>query len=49
MVKSVVIFYTKILPDYISDIFQRKKRVKSEKIEPTSWIEDFDERERNWR
>ena len=55
MIKSIVIFYTKILPEYIGKLFQRHQIRKMGKLddteekEQTNWIEDFDEREKNWR
>jgi hypothetical protein len=59
MIKNIVTFYTKILPEYVGKIFQRNqnrnmgklddKLDDTEEKEQTNWIEDFDEREQNWR
>jgi hypothetical protein len=56
MIKTIVIFYTKILPEYIGNIFQRNQNRKMGKLDDTedkeqtpNWIEDFDEREKNWK
>jgi hypothetical protein len=59
MIKNIVIFYTKILPEYVGKIFQRNqnrnmgklddKLDDTEEKEQTNWIEDFDEREKNWK
>jgi hypothetical protein len=55
MIKSIVIFCTKIIPEYIGKMFQRNqssemgKLDNSEEREQTNWVEDFDERERNSR
>ncbi len=68
MIKSIVIFYTKVLSELIEKIFhhnhQSRKMGKldkkldnkldqklddTEEEEQTNWIEDFDEREKNWR
>ncbi len=59
MIKTIIIFYTKILPEYIGNIFQRNQNREMGKLddklddteekEQTNWIEDFDEREKNWR
>ncbi|BAZ09409.1 hypothetical protein NIES4071_12170 [Calothrix sp. NIES-4071] len=46
ILKDIVYFITKRLPEFISSKLQRQKKSETQK-ESESWIEDFDERERN--
>lgn len=46
MLKDIVYFLTKRLPEYMGLKLQRKKNLETEK-QDENWIEDFDERERD--
>ncbi|NJL65530.1 MAG: hypothetical protein HC903_31790 [Methylacidiphilales bacterium] len=58
MIKAIIVFYTKILPEYLGKIFHHNQSTKIERLdnklddteekEQTNWIEDFDEREKNY-
>ncbi|RUT05004.1 hypothetical protein DSM106972_038250 [Dulcicalothrix desertica PCC 7102] len=46
MLKNIVYFITKKLPEYMGLKLQRKKKSEAQK-QGENWIEDFDERERD--